>query len=131
MSCGLTDSMKDMPYMSSQIHKLFQMVNSLATLTKPSTDTVLATHDSKSNHNHRSKFSCCTICHALRYSCQGHTKEWCIRPGSRMARKTIDKSKAACKAVCEEETKLDEQQIQQLKMALQSKASTGKLTLLM
>lgn len=99
VSRGLSDATVSSPYTSSQIRKLFQTVDSLSTLTKTtSTDTALTARDSKPSthpHNHGPGFPCCEICYALRLTCRGHTKEWCIRPGGGMAGKTIEESRTA------------------------------------
>lgn len=100
VSQGLANSTADKPYASSQIRKLFQTVNSLATLSR--TDTALAARDNAgtavNNHNHGPNFPCCSVCYTMGSSCRGHTKEWCIKPGGGMAGKTIKESKAACQA---------------------------------
>ncbi|KAG5723846.1 hypothetical protein E4T56_gene9843 [Termitomyces sp. T112] len=94
---GLADSTTEKPYTSSDIRKLFQTIDSLATLLKPSSfDTALLTRDSKGHtHNHSPGYPCCEVCFAQGLPCHGHTKEWCIRSGGGMARKTIEQSKAA------------------------------------
>lgn len=100
ISHGLADSTKDRPYTSSDARKLFQTIDSLATLLRPA-NTALVTTSAKSTagtHNHGPGYPCCELCLGLGLSCQGHTKAWCIRPGGGMAGKIIEESKAARKA---------------------------------
>lgn len=99
VSRGLADSTKTDPYTSAHIRKLFQTIDSLATLGRSTSDTALiATKAIPGTHNHGPGWSCCELCFGLGFPCRGHTKQWCIRPGGGMAGKTIDESKAARKA---------------------------------
>ncbi|KNZ81329.1 hypothetical protein J132_02019 [Termitomyces sp. J132] len=82
VSQGLSDATVTSLYTSFQIRKLFQTIDSLSMLTITSpTDTALSAHNSKMRahpHNHGLNFPCCKISYALKLTCCGHTKEWCI-----------------------------------------------------
>lgn len=95
VSRGLADASATKPYASADIRKLFQTIDSLATLSKSPVDTALA---AKHAHNHGPGQLCCTVCFGAGQPCRGHTKEWCIRPGGGMAGKTIEESVNARRA---------------------------------
>ncbi|KAG5718771.1 hypothetical protein E4T56_gene2727 [Termitomyces sp. T112] len=101
VSCRLADSTKEKTYTSSDIQKLFQTSNSLANLSKPSSDTMLVAKDSRTiahTHNHGPRYPCCKVCFELGLPCHGHTKPWCIKPGGGIAGKTIEESKTTQRA---------------------------------